>query len=235
MWHGAVVRCATITPTRFYCLGQTIICTSMMRTANTGWPRGDVHETFQGGHPPEDDDYKDHSAAGWGFLDSSDTFPEDLGSWFDLVAAQRTEIPLVNVKGGWHDAADFDRRDSHFGAVSDLVQTFLMFPEVMCRPRYHISMSSLSSSSSTRRGFSCSFCMPPDAYNMLLLRTSWTTSCKFQSLAMEYLTFSMKHDGATESTKCKHICTACLNGNQFLRAVPGELKCGGRHRKMTVV
>ncbi len=101
-----------------------------LRLANTGWPRGDVHETFQGGHPPEDDDYKDHSADGWGFLDTNGTFPTNLGSWFDQVAAQGTETPLPHVKGGWHDAADFDRRDSHFGAVSDLVHTFLMFPEV---------------------------------------------------------------------------------------------------------
>lgn len=117
--HSAVAWLLTLT-----------IMNSGLRSEITGWPREDTHETFQGGHPPEDDDYKDHSADGWGFLDTDGAFPENLGSWFNQVAAQGTETPLPHVKGGWHDAADFDRRDSHFGAVSDLIHTFLMFPEV---------------------------------------------------------------------------------------------------------
>jgi hypothetical protein len=122
----------------------------------TAWPRGDAHQTYRGGHPPQDDDYKDHTAEGWGFRKrlSNGSYEFASVSWFDVVGwrAQRLAKeskqqeqeeeeernyttkepfgaePLPNVRGGWHDAGDFDRRDFHFGVVSDLVHAYLAKP-----------------------------------------------------------------------------------------------------------
>ena len=92
----------------------------------TNWPRNDAHVTYRGGHPPLDDDYRDHSAEGWGFVDEAGQFVST--SWFDIVERQSTEEELPAVLGGWHDAADFDRRNFHFRVVSNLVHTYLMYP-----------------------------------------------------------------------------------------------------------
>lgn len=96
--------------------------------AHTAWPRGDAHATFRGGFPPDAEDYRDHAADGWGFLDAEGRFPAGLGL-FDAVAATATDEVLPEVHGGWHDAGDFDRNPRHFEVVRALVQTFLAAPE----------------------------------------------------------------------------------------------------------
>lgn len=95
----------------------------------TPWARGDNHlVTYKGGFPPDyPTDYQDHTAEGWGFSDGNGNFPT-YGKWFDVVSYTATDQILPLVHGGWHDAADFDRRPYHFGVVSDLVHSYLMYP-----------------------------------------------------------------------------------------------------------
>ncbi len=48
--------------------------------------------------------------------------------WFDVIA-QNTEwdsAEKLSVSGGWHDAADYDRRPAHLSIVNDLCAVYLM-------------------------------------------------------------------------------------------------------------
>jgi hypothetical protein len=50
-------------------------------------------------------------------------------SQFTLIGNSNSNSPVMSgVKGGWHDAADFDRRIYHYGVVSDLLAAFEAFP-----------------------------------------------------------------------------------------------------------
>jgi endoglucanase len=69
----------------------------------------------------------DHADDGWGFLDSDGAYVYYSG--FGAVAATATEELLEDVNGGWHDAADYDRRPYHFRAVQDLLVSAFMFPD----------------------------------------------------------------------------------------------------------
>ncbi|MFO0755128.1 MAG: glycoside hydrolase family 9 protein [Byssovorax sp.] len=94
--------------------------------ARTAWHRGDIHAVFRGGFPPEQDDYADHSAEGWGFRDAAGAYAAyDTPT---MVAITATSEPLPQIVGGWHDAADFDRGSTHAEVVRDLVTSYLMFP-----------------------------------------------------------------------------------------------------------
>ena len=64
------------------------------------------------------------------------TFAPEEGSlpkgvrWFDIIA-QNTDWEngeWIAVSGGWHDAADYDRRPAHLNVVNDLCAVFLMKP-----------------------------------------------------------------------------------------------------------
>ena len=64
------------------------------------------------------------------------SFPPEEGSlpkgirWFDVIA-QNTDWEngeRIAVSGGWHDAADYDRRPAHLGVVNDLCAVYLMRP-----------------------------------------------------------------------------------------------------------
>lgn len=49
---------------------------------------------------------------------------------FDLIAQNLPEKPeVLNVHGGWHDAADWDRRPQHLGIVGDLAAVYLLRPD----------------------------------------------------------------------------------------------------------
>ena len=49
---------------------------------------------------------------------------------FDLIKTnQLFKGELINAPGGWHDAADYDRRPYHLRIVSDLATVYLMKPE----------------------------------------------------------------------------------------------------------
>ncbi len=96
---------------------------------HTAWPRGDIHTVYQGGFPPDwREDAANHAAQGWGFLDAN-------GAWvrydrvFDVVAATATAVALPQIRGGWHDAGDFDRNPAHMKTMSDLLHAYLARPE----------------------------------------------------------------------------------------------------------
>ena len=64
------------------------------------------------------------------------TFAPEEGSlpkgvrWFDVIA-QNTDWKKgerIAVSGGWHDAADYDRRPAHLNIVNDLCAVYLMKP-----------------------------------------------------------------------------------------------------------
>lgn len=48
---------------------------------------------------------------------------------FDMIPAQATGKIFREIKGGWFDAADFDRRPYHFRVINDLINAYLLFPE----------------------------------------------------------------------------------------------------------
>jgi hypothetical protein len=115
--------------------------------AFTPWARGDAHRTFRGGfapliapeNPQPGNDYADHSAEGWGFLDAAGRFVAYDN--FSAVAATATDEALPNVTGGWHDAGDFDRRSFHLRAVEDLAQTYLLNPDAFTDDQLHLPES----------------------------------------------------------------------------------------------
>ena len=45
-----------------------------------------------------------------------------------MIPAQATGKLFREIKGGWFDAADFDRRTYHFRVIQDLVNAYLLFP-----------------------------------------------------------------------------------------------------------
>jgi endoglucanase len=106
----------------------------------TPWARGDAHQTtLVAAFPPEDDDYKDHSAQGWGFRDAAGKYAAH--TTFDAVARTATTTPLTGVAGGWHDAGDFDRNSHHLGAVEDLAYAYLHFPQNFSDGQLHLPES----------------------------------------------------------------------------------------------
>jgi hypothetical protein len=48
---------------------------------------------------------------------------------FDMIPAQGTGKIFREIKGGWFDAADFDRRTYHFRVIIDLINAYLLNPE----------------------------------------------------------------------------------------------------------
>jgi len=63
------------------------------------------------------------------FAPEEGKLPKDL-KWFDVVS-QCTDWEngeKIAVSGGWHDAADFDRRPAHMAIVNDLCAVYLMKP-----------------------------------------------------------------------------------------------------------
>ncbi|OQA85942.1 MAG: Endoglucanase D precursor [Lentisphaerae bacterium ADurb.Bin242] len=48
---------------------------------------------------------------------------------FSMIPNNATGHLFRDLRGGWYDAADFDRRPYHFGCVRDLVEVYLRFPQ----------------------------------------------------------------------------------------------------------
>ena len=64
------------------------------------------------------------------FAPEEGKLPKDV-RWFDIIA-QNTDWAhgeRIAVSGGWHDAADFDRRPAHLAIVNDLCAVYLMKPD----------------------------------------------------------------------------------------------------------
>lgn len=63
------------------------------------------------------------------FAPEEGRLPKDI-RWFDVIA-QNTDWEhgeRIAVSGGWHDAADYDRRPAHLNIVNDLCAVYLMKP-----------------------------------------------------------------------------------------------------------
>ena len=108
----------------------------------TQWTQKICHETsLRGTFPPEDGHYGKGSARRqFGFFDSANKSVKV--SHFDLI---RQNAPLVPQKlhapGGWHDAADWDRRPQHLRIVGDLAVVFLLRPGNFCDGQLNIPES----------------------------------------------------------------------------------------------
>ena len=95
----------------------------------TNWIQNICHETcLQGNFPPDISHYSKASGKrDYGFFDASRK--STRVSHFQLI---RKTAPLVPRKyrapGGWHDAADWDRRPQHMGIVGDLAAVYLLKP-----------------------------------------------------------------------------------------------------------
>lgn len=95
--------------------------------AYTRWPRGDGHgEARRAAFPPDQDDYKDHAKDGWGFQNESGAFAAHDS--FEMVRLTATDQIVGGARGGWHDAADFDRRTFHLSIVLDLSLAYALSP-----------------------------------------------------------------------------------------------------------
>ncbi|MBF0407249.1 MAG: glycoside hydrolase family 9 protein [Candidatus Riflebacteria bacterium] len=107
----------------------------------SNWTRKACHlKTFRGGFPPElprylnnwyhNDKYDNPASGGLitrGFRNSTGE-PVKIGP-FDAVKSSRSHEVVSGLTGGWHDAADYDRRISHVWASFDLCAAFELYPE----------------------------------------------------------------------------------------------------------
>jgi len=97
----------------------------------TAWETPECHQKVYQGHFPENiEDYrkkKGSSAHGFSDRNGSVTLRH-----FDLIPGKAPSFihsrPLT-APGGWHDAADYDRRPFHLRIVSDLATVYLMKSE----------------------------------------------------------------------------------------------------------
>lgn len=110
-------------------------CGVELKPPYTAWTRKACHTTTcRGGFPPETDRWYENDkydppaadgTARLGFRDAAGR-PAKVGSFAAVGATITPE--KVAVAGGWHDAADYDRRHYHYQAVWDLCGLYEMFP-----------------------------------------------------------------------------------------------------------
>ncbi len=88
--------------------------------------------TYQGNFPPDITHYNKSGSKEprqYGFFDQDgNSIPVNH---FTLIRMNAPDNPQIvpGLYGGWHDAADHDRRPTHFGVVNDLLSAYLMFPD----------------------------------------------------------------------------------------------------------
>jgi len=95
----------------------------------TPWVCGECHmQTYQGNFPPNIVHYKpDKGRPDAGFFNAQGE-PVEIAP-FKMVALTATETVVPGVHGGWHDAADYDRRPFHYDVVTDLLSAYLLKPQ----------------------------------------------------------------------------------------------------------
>ncbi len=96
----------------------------------TAWTSPACHLTaVRGKFTGNDTHYrKDKGGRDYGFFDIKGNRIDV--KHFDLIKTnQLFKGELINAPGGWHDAADYDRRPYHLRIVSDLATVYLMKPE----------------------------------------------------------------------------------------------------------
>ncbi len=97
----------------------------------TAWETPECHQkVYQGDFPENIDDYRlKKGIPGYGFTDRSGYVKI---RHFDLIPRKAPTFiptPPLTAPGGWHDAADYDRRPFHLRIVSDLATVYLMKSE----------------------------------------------------------------------------------------------------------
>ncbi len=108
----------------------------------TNWPSASCHETVYRGNFPA---HERHYGAGGRNRDYG--FSDALGNsvsvkTFDLIDdCSPRNAPAVTVHGGWHDAADYDRRPLHLEIVGDLATVYLLRPQNFCDGQLNIPES----------------------------------------------------------------------------------------------
>ena len=108
-------------------------CGIELKEPYTSWTRPECHaETHLGHFIPETEGWY---GAGYRRDNTNLGFRDASGarislSTFTLVGNEDPQAPIVSgVKGGWHDAGDFDRRIFHYWVVNDLLALYESFPE----------------------------------------------------------------------------------------------------------
>ncbi|MDO4574615.1 MAG: glycoside hydrolase family 9 protein [Planctomycetia bacterium] len=97
------------------------------------------HVTYVGNFPPNNRHYG-KGKGDFGFFDKAGN--KQNVNPFDLIAfACKTDQVAEGVSGGWHDAADYDRRHYHLQCTGDFVAAYLMFPENFTDDQLHLPES----------------------------------------------------------------------------------------------
>ena len=99
----------------------------------TNWTMPTCHQQcVRGNFPPESSHYfPGDESRPYGFRDA--TGKSLKITHFKLIAQNAPATPeLLNAPGGWHDAADWDRRSQHLGIVGDLAAVYLLRPNNFC-------------------------------------------------------------------------------------------------------
>ncbi|MBO5923317.1 MAG: glycoside hydrolase family 9 protein [Lentisphaeria bacterium] len=96
----------------------------------TAWVSPECHQTVLRGRFPGNAEHyrKGKGGKDCGFFDIKDNRIE--AKVFDLIKDNPPyKKEIIIAPGGWHDAADYDRRPYHLRIVSDLATVYLMKPE----------------------------------------------------------------------------------------------------------
>ena len=96
----------------------------------TAWSAPECHtRVFRGTFPPHDRHYSAGSAErDYGFFDSFHR-PVNVNAFRLISENIPSPAEALELAGGWHDAADYDRRPYHLGIVGDLAAVYLLKPE----------------------------------------------------------------------------------------------------------
>lgn len=94
----------------------------------TEWHAGKCHTlTYKANFPPNDRHYAANPERDYGFFDEEGQ--SVAAHHFKLIDAIQTDEVVEGVSGGWHDAADYDRRPYHYEVVNNLLAVYLMRPQ----------------------------------------------------------------------------------------------------------
>lgn len=110
----------------------------------TAWESPACHKTvYHGRFPGNAEHYrKGKGEKTFGFFDRRSRQRMDVRH-FDLIRTQLWRVPKkLHAPGGWHDAADYDRRPYHLRIVSDLATVYLLKSENFIDGQLNIPESS---------------------------------------------------------------------------------------------
>lgn len=135
----------------FYHVGRAMYHqrgTVALGAPHTAWPRPEVRRpVFRGGFLPETDRFYSADYARGTKPEERIGFRDEKGnpvslSPFTMVAATATQEPFPGLDGGgWHDAADFDRRVGHYECVWDFLGAYELFPARFADGQWNIPES----------------------------------------------------------------------------------------------